>query len=362
MPAKGPGRVSKIVGIIALVLGALLWLAQIYAEDALRSQLRKHVHTIGAEWIDQDSTQINVNLFAGNASVGPLILIPIDGTENAMRISGVFQLIRVKGISYRKLLSGGDFFARDLQLVGNSIRIELPERSADQDSSGSTSITAGLDELKIDVRDLVLLAPKGMQVSLGAFYGTGKQLRTELASGSAPSFTFENLDLVLLQATVAPLADSSLSVEFLEWDVDRGALMLAGLNFGVHDVRAIAPSVGIERDVIAGAVEEMHLEGVDVQAMLEGRFQARSLRLGKAEVRIARDKLLEDPAFIHKPLPARAIRNLPSGSGIDTVIVEDLAVDYYERVDAERGFGHIPFKTIQGELLCSLCEPQLPCS
>lgn len=351
MPTKGPARVFRTIGIIVLVLGALLWLLQIYAGSALRAQLRKQLHTISAEWIEQDSTRIDVDLFRGNASVGPLALIPMDGPDGAIRISGKFELVQVRGLSYWKLLFGGDFFVEELQLVANSVLIELPRESGDKTAISSSSITAGVGSLKLDLRDLVLRTPEQLEVSLGAFYGSGSKLSSDFVAGASPSFTFESCELVLLQASVSPLADSILGVELLEWDLDQGELMLAGLNFGVKDVMALAPTVGIERDVVAGAVQEVQLSGVDVQEMLEGRFHARSLRLGKAEVRIARDKLLEDPAFVHKPLPARLIRNLPPGSGIDTVLVEDLAVDYYERVDAERGFGHIPFRAIQGELL-----------
>ncbi len=350
MSGKRPRRVSRILGISALVLGALLWLAQIYAEDAVRNQLRLNIHTAGAEWVEQDSTQINVNLLRGNVSVGPLILMPSDTTEVGMRISGVFQLIQVKGLSYRKLLFGGDFFADELQVVGNSICIELPEDSTVQGAKPSSAISSSLGSVKLDIKDLMLVSPDGIHSELGALYGTGKGLRFERQVGASPSLKFENCDLVLLQAVIEPLADSSLNVEILEWDLEQGTLMVRGLSFGVSDVKAIAPTVGIERDVIAGDVEEMHFTGVDVQAMLEGRFEASTLHLADAQIRVARDKLLRDPAFKFKPLPARLIREFPEGSGIDTIIVTDLDVDYYERVDAERGFGHIPFRSIQGEL------------
>lgn len=351
MSAKGPGRVSRIIGIIALVLGALLWIAQIYAEDAVRNQLREKIHTVGAVWVDQDSTDIDVNLFLGNASLGSLKLIALDSAMNSLRISGHFQLIEVNGLSYWKLLFSGNFFADKLQVVGNSICIEFPEDSTGQAEDPSSSILSSLGSLKLDINDLMLVSPAGIHSELGALYGTGKDLRFERSAGAAPSFKFENCDLVLLQAVIEPVADSSLNVEILEWDMRQGTLMVRGLSFGVRDVMAVAPTVGIERDVIAGDVEVMNFTGVDVQAILEGRFEADVLHLADAQIRVARDKVLGDPSFSFKPLPARLIREFPEGSGIDTVIVDELDVDYFERVDAARGFGHIPFRSIQGELL-----------
>lgn len=350
MSATGLGRVSRIIGIIALVLGALLWLAQIYAEDAVRNQLRKRIHTVGAEWVDQNSTLINVNMVLGNVTLGSLKLIALDSTNNTLRVTGHFKHLEVNGVSYWKLLSGGDFFADELQVVGNSICIELGADSTEQGAKPSSSFVSALGSLKLDIHDLMLLSAGGIHAEFGALYGTGRDLRFESGTGATPSFDFENCDLVLLQAAVEPVADSSLTVELLEWDMKQGTLLVSGLTFGPRDVMAVAPTVRIERDVIAGAVEELFFSGVDVQAALDGRFEADVLRLAEARIRVARDKVLRDQAFIFKPLPARMIRELPEGSGIDTIIVDELDVDYFERVDLARGFGHIPFRSIQGEL------------
>lgn len=87
-----------------------------------------------------------------------------------------------------------------------------------------------------------------------------------------------------------------------------------------------------------------------MDALLGGVLTIRAVQLGPTDLIVARDKVLTDPPFQHKPLPARSLRAMPLGAGADSLIVESLQVDYHERVDVARGFAHIAFDSIAGVL------------
>lgn len=351
MAGRSLKRVKRLLVVFTLVVGALGLLhvlVSAWAVHALKERIHDAAAKAGAEWSTPDRTAITLDLLAGDVSITDLRWSPLaDADPSVLTASGHLDSVIVRGLSYSSILFRERVAADRFALFGSDAHITLPRDSSQERSKGSELIGIRLGNVQLHLQNSRVTLADSTNVSLTDLVVNGAALKVDLQDPdvSAASFTANALGL-----RADPFADSVLVIGGIAFDGVTGELLINEIAFGPSDVVERAKTVVVERDVIAGSLQRLEFHGMDVDALLKGVVSFRSVHVGPARLAVARDKVLRDPPFEHKPLPAHLLRALPVGTGTDSVTMERLKVDYYERVDVGRGFAHIPFDSIS----CSL--------
>jgi hypothetical protein len=87
------------------------------------------------------------------------------------------------------------------------------------------------------------------------------------------------------------------------------------------------------------------------RSISEGIFTADHVAIRSTTIEVLRDKTLKDGPQPYRPLLGSLFRDLPPGTGVDTIVVQNLDVAYHEQVDRGRGFARIPFHGIAAQVI-----------
>lgn len=352
MPRSNAQRVKRLFIAMALV-AVLMVLLHVMLSRFVHYKIRDRIETLaakcGARWMQAERTTITIDLLQGNVRIDGLYWEPDTSAESgSLAASGKLDSLDLRGISYSALLFHRRFAADHLAVFTAELDLRL---------SGDTSTTATIDREPLDVRTetlqvqlrntrVVLAGGTRIELSDLRSDGIGVQLDMNIAEFVASEF-----HVSLSELRASPVADSALTIAAMALDGVTGDAFLERVTFGPAEPVAKARTLDVERDVVAGTVDRLAFRGMDMDALLRGTPTFRAVQVGHTRLTVARDKVLRDPPFKHKALPAGLLRALPLGAGADSIIVEHLRMDYHERVDVARGFAHIPFDSIAGLLL-----------
>ena len=345
-------RVPRVLFVLSLVLltawaafAALGW----WAGHALRDRIREAAGSYGANWVDEDGCEFQLDLWSGDLLVTGLRWEPGEArSHSGTAVSGVLDTLRINGLSYRAL-----FLQRRLRMDALCIRATglmlQQERSDPLRAHRRRSRLEGIEvaDLQLNVGPSTARTKDSIIVRVEDLSLAGSGIVFDVRD---TSLTLNGCDARLIHLRVDPFVDSTLAVERVDLNNAAQRLELSGIHFGPKDASVPAKALAQERDVVAGSFQRIVINGIDLRAVMRGAPHACSVRVGPAELTVARDKSRPDPAFRHKPLPQRLLRSSPIGSGFDSLIIEQLSVHYHERVDPARGFAFIPFDGIQGVL------------
>lgn len=325
------------VGSVFLLHALLLW----WVHRTVRERISSAATACGAEWVNPERTTLAVDLLGGDIRIVDLRWVRTGSPMGSMpALSGTLDSLFVVGLSYRRLYVDGIIDMDRLLIHGSDITVEFHEAATTR-STPSSIHGSSVKELDFAFLRSNVALQDSTRIASGSLAVEGRSIGFDSAD-----FQADVLEAKLLGTRVTPFADSILTVQRIALSQSGTRLSMDSVVFGPADVRSVAAGVPIERDVIAGVVDRIVVAGIDPGSCKRGVVRARSIRIDPAVLSVARDKLNADPPFKHKPLPARLLRALPMNAGFDSVIIEAMDVSYYERVDAVRGFAHIPFDSI----------------
>lgn len=350
MPTPVLRRVKRLLIILAVVCGcgtvlhaSLHW----WLQHTVRSRIADLASRHGADWMKPEATIIELDLWSRSARLENLEWQSRDVYNSAVtRITGRIDSLIVNGVGLRKLLFGDGIEVESVFLNVGWLNITLPTDTSERVAMERVPALFACNHLLLRSGPFSITQADSTTTKVERSLVDGRALLYELGDSITPNVDLAELDAVLAGITRTPFADSTLFVDTLAFHGSGGTLEVAGIRFGVQDVVRTAKTLPVERDVIAGFVERITISGFDLTRTIEGTPLCSTIRIGRASLQVARDKVLRDPAFVHRTLPARMVRALPHGAGVDSIMLEHLDVVYYERVDAERGFARIPFDSI----------------
>lgn len=352
MPASSLRRAKRLSIALVFVLGAcvVLYLAlNWWAHRTVRQRISEVAVRYGSEWVKPDAAVIVLDLWNRSAHVYGLEWTPLATRDSALLcIDGRIDSLILEGVGVRGLIAGEAFHIDALSIVLDRLNVSfpVPTEEADASTGGLSLLTCG--SLGLRSGPVSIARSHHGTTRVMAAMVQGGSLSCTLQQDAPPIVAFEEFDALLTGIQRTPFADSVLFVDTIALRGVAGTVHLAGVRFGVQDVQHLAQRSRHERDVIAGSVERLDVTGFDLERAIQGVPICSTVSLGSASLKVARDKVLPDPAYQYKPLPARLIRELPLGAGADSLILEDLDVVYFERVDVDRGFARIPFDSIVG--------------
>lgn len=347
--------------VVILVAVALQWVGRIVTERYVRGQLEVAAAAMCALVDPRYLPGIVVDLSARSVSITSLRLLPAVGCPQAsVHVQGRIDTVRVSGVSLIGLLF------RD-RAVLNKLHMRIAE----------ARITLVPDSLLALSNDQVKSAPEAWSIAIGSFAVAMTSVTVITQNGDTlcthgDGIEMDGTDLLFMIGEMEPpapfggesihvSADSlsgsmangyNWSIGTCTFDQERGTLDLLRTNISpALGLEAFSAMLPFETDVIEARLDTVHITGFDMNtALAEKACSMQRMRLASGAITVLRDKVATDGDDPVKPLLSRLIRSLPLYSGVDTMSLDRLDVQYHERVDRQRGYAVIPITQIHATI------------
>ncbi|MBX2983425.1 MAG: hypothetical protein KF843_12180 [Flavobacteriales bacterium] len=273
-------------------------------------------------------------------------------------IAGSVDRIAVKGLSIWKLLMRKTIDVQTLAIHGADLQLITSDRAAQdmdadqsEDEAKNLVNSIRLDSLRVDNSSLQWrnVRPDRPSAELQQLDLHARGLRAELPHGKHPftlTFSFARAKLDSIHASLPPLYD--LRVARLEVGHPDSMLFMSNIALtsqkGPHEYGQVLP---FETDLTTFTSDFIGFRGLDLAALLnEHSLRAGELRISGTDLHDFRDKTMRDAPFKHKPMPARLLRSSPLKVCVDSLVVERLNVEYFEKDTITSEFGKVNFTNI----------------
>ncbi|MGB3869797.1 MAG: hypothetical protein WA937_10095 [Flavobacteriales bacterium] len=273
-------------------------------------------------------------------------------------IAGSLDRIAVKGLSIWKLLMRKTIDVQTLAIQGANLQLITSDRKSHamddpKASDGPKNLinSIRLDSVRVDSSSLQWrsVRPDRPSAELQQLDLHARGLRAELPHGKHPftlTFSFARAKLDSIHASLPPLYD--LRVARLEVGHPDSMLFMSNIALtsqkGPHEYGQVLP---FETDLTTFTSDFIGFRGLDLAALLnEHSLRVGELRISGTDVHDFRDKTMRDAPFKHKPMPARLLRSSPLKVCVDSLVVERLNVEYFEKDTITSEFGKVNFTNI----------------
>jgi len=99
-----------------------------------------------------------------------------------------------------------------------------------------------------------------------------------------------------------------------------------------------------ETDLFTVSADKLKVNGIELSNIIKGKdFSISSLEILKPNIKISRDKTLPDKPYKYKPLIASLIKKIPLTFFIDSILIRDLELSYYEKLHVSGNYGEVNF-------------------
>ena len=348
-----------LVAVVAIAAGVLL-LPRLLADLVRRKTLQaaeqacgphSRIH-VGAVYLD---------LLAGDVTWRDIRveqLVPEGDTawtdDRGLLISGELDSLHVRGLSIWSLLARRSVAIRTLSVHGP--RLQLVQAAV---PAGDTLavlreppiLRLTIDSLRIDSARLFLRHADTTRMQLRTRLDLQlRDLRFEPARGNSPlviGARDTRADLADIHVALKPLYD--LGVRSIHLSAPDSTLSIRGLVLtSLKEPGDYASVVPLETDVFDVQLDSLTLHGLDPARLASDTLlQARVLALHRTRLDVHRDKTLPDGPYRVQPMPPALLRGLPFKLKLDTVLVNDLRVAYFERDQLSPAYGEVVFSDIR---------------
>ncbi|MEO8591256.1 MAG: hypothetical protein ABI432_17895 [Flavobacteriales bacterium] len=361
MPLTRPQRIAFRLCLAAAATFALFVAVGFIAEHQVRVRLDDAAAQVCARVDDANPPEVTVTLLDRSVRITGLTLEPLAScSDHPMAVRGHLDTLQVSGVSLMGLLFSGSFAAQNLviQVKDGSIAMRSDTASikpANEMKPPGDAWSIDLESFHVQLRSITVLTGAGDTIN-ARDEGVGAGGR-DLHFLTGQENALASLRVQKLLLSVDSL-DASMASGYL-WSIGRCAVDEEKGTIDVHGVRLdpekdleqLSTTLQFETDVFQVRLDTVQVAGADVNKMLaQGVLSARAVNLAGGDVTVLRDKTLPDGPSVVMPLLARVIRQLPSGSGVDTISVDGLNARYRERGDPRRGYALIPFTDISATI------------
>ncbi len=273
-------------------------------------------------------------------------------------IAGTVDRIAVKGISIWKLLMRKTIDVRTLNIHGANLQLITSDRASqdmdaqkENDDSKNLVNSIRLDSLSVDSSSLQWrnVRPDRPSAELKQFTLQAGGMQAELPHGKQSfslSFSSASASLDSIHAGLPPLYDLQIARIYLAHP-DSVLLMNDVALTSRKGPQEYGQVLRYETDLTTFTSDSIGIRGLDLAALLNERsFRAGELRISDTDVHDFRDKTMPDGPYKHKPMPARLLRSMPFTVCLDSMVVERLNVEYFEKDTITSGFGKVDFTNI----------------
>lgn len=327
------------------------------ARAIVRAKLDNWAELAGSRIAPGKEPVVEIDLLGGSLQVSGLKLEHLYNRDaSTIRCSGDIDTLSIMGLSYWGLV-------RD-RLVIDVVRLharDLDIAVGMDTTRASNAAAAGPDKIMVAHAEIRLDRPRVRSFGIDT---SGLAVREFRYHGGGISLLREGLD----QWAIGLPGDRELRIDslcadvrgrqcvqlgLLELDQSSGTCSLKNMHFGPYmDLEAFAKRQDLERDVADCHFPSIALAGLHIPSAIGAmNVSARSITITDADVRIFRDLTRPDGPVVTKPLVARLLRMFPAGAGADSIVLRSVDIVYNERGVIERGFGEVPFRDMDAEVV-----------
>lgn len=151
-------------------------------------------------------------------------------------------------------------------------------------------------------------------------------------------------------AKISELINMDVSFDGYEF-IDGASLEITGLviksPYAKEDYREVNAR---HTDWIIAKISRIRLDNFDYERLIDDHeCSASKITIDSAWVEVYRDKTLPEPLFIYKALPASLLRMIEGSVNVDTLIMNNIFIQYEERTKHATEPGKITFQNLSAE-------------
>jgi len=328
--------VILIVVIVAIIGGNL------FLESKLETAIKENANNTEIEY-----EHLNASILGRSASLENLVY-----SKNGLEI--IAEEIKIEGIDILQYL-------KNKKIEITTVRLQKPEISLYSDAQKDKDTSGGNKSGKID------LLVKSVELIDGSFkMAKNDSVKAQLFA-RIPSFNLSEISVDKNSVkTGIPFeyAGMEMTSDSLFFNMDSrhdmfvqniilkdNSLKFREINIKpLYDKQEFQQHIPYEKDRF-----EISLKTLDFKS-LDWKFENDSLRLksdfinlANADLKIYRDKQAKDDTR-QKPMYSKMIRELPFKIKLDTIKLENFAIQYEELVKPKRGPGKVTFKNLDASI------------
>lgn len=334
-----------LMGIILIIIVLPLVLNPIL-ENKIKSELTQNL----PEHLQINDFGVRVNSLKGNVTIENFQLKPVNKTDSIGILNFEFEKAQFTGISYLKLLFSN-------QVIFNEIYISemhLEQQATKDKNAGPPKLNKTFETnrfiienssiSKISAKNHDPLELQIVELQLSNLKVNNKLLSQKIPfefdaiEGSLSGFKYQLSDFELLEVEDLMIQDENISIS----------------DFSIktrYSKDELSQIIKKERDHFELFISTMDLKEYAISEQQDSLlFSLNKLAVVNANFKVYRDKLVADDTSI-KPLYSKSLRKLPFLLSIDTVLIENTAIVYEEKVHAKRAPGVIQFSELNAEIV-----------
>ena len=322
---------KKTIWILSAVAGVilLLFLTNLYVKNRIQEELNHQLQA--SEYED-----LSVNIFLNRFSVAKVKV-------EQEQFAGTIEEVKLKGLSYFKILFGNEVEIDELELLSPEIRFFASDTSSEKSAS----------QRKVQINEF--------RIKNGIF---SKQSSDTTANSIYARVTSAEVSDLQPEMQVSDIKSYDIKLDsiFLKMNaehyIDVGSLAAEDGKVNISDfkIRSFYPrtdfvqKIPYEKDHITLDVEKITLDSLNLEMRNDSLyFQNPQLKISGASLNIYRDKQLPDYPGV-KPLYSKMLREAPIYLNLENVRVENSEIVYEEQVKAQGGPAIVRFAGVNGEI------------
>jgi hypothetical protein len=336
---------SKIIlgfVVILLVLAAAIVAGNMFIENKMETALKENLKK--AEF---NYENLNASLLGRSASISSPVY-----KKGGMQISA--EEIKLDGIDIFEYLSNKKIKISTLKLTNPEVAIYTEAKKEQDSSKDENSKKIDLLIKSVEIIDGNFKMAKNDSVKEQLFTRIPslnlKELSVDQESlKNGLPFNYEQLQMTSDSLFFNLNDQHDMYVAHIE--MDESSLTFSQINFKpLYGKQEFQQHIPYEKDRFDLSLEELALKSFTWSFENDSlSLESENTRIANGDIKIYRDKQVKDDTR-QKPMYSKMIRELPFKLKLDTIRVENLAIQYEELVKPKRGPGKITFKNLNASI------------
>lgn len=333
------GFVIIFIVLIVAVIGG-----NMFIENKIETALEDNL-----EQAEFDYEDLNASILGQSASISSPVY-----KKDGMQISA--EEIKLDGIDIFKYLSNKNIEISTLKLTKPEVAIYTENKSEKKQDSSKNGNSKELEILvkSVEIVDGNFKMAKNDSVKEELFARFPKVNITDVSVDKKSlknglPFNYEDLQMTSdsLFLNLNDLHD--MYVEKME--MNGSSLVFSNIKMRpLYDKQEFQKQIPYEKDRFDLSLGELALESFNWSFKNDSlSLESENTKITNGDIKIYRDKQVKDDPR-QKPMYSKMIRELPFKLKLDTVRVENLAIQYEELVKSKRGPGKVTFKNLSASI------------
>ncbi|WP_037317530.1 hypothetical protein [Salegentibacter sp. Hel_I_6] len=339
---KKKSKLSLSFIVVFVVLAVAVILGNIFAENKLKSALEENLSKSEIEY-----DKINVSILGQSASLSNAIY-----KKNGLQFAT--EEIKLDGINILEYLTNNNIEISTLKITKPEVIIYSEKQKEDKNSENGDSKKIDLLIKSVEILDGSFKMAKNDSVKEQLFARFPKididQVRVDeksLASG----IPFKYEDFQINSDSLFFKLNDQHDLYVGKMEMNSGSLKFNEISIRpLYDKQVFQRHIPYEKDRFELDLRELAFERFNWDFKNDSlSLESNITRIANGDIKIYRDKQVKEDTR-QKPMYSKMIRELPFKLKLDTLKVENLAIQYEELVKPKRGPGKVTFKNLNASI------------